>query len=1046
MTASIPAAFIRFAIAILIACILIILSSRCLMAGDPAADKAMLDQRKQAHWAWKSVRKQQPPAVRQAEWVADPIDAFILARLEEKALQPAPQADRRTWLRRVTFDLIGLPPTPEEIDAFLKDDSKDANAGVVDRLLKSPHFGERWGRHWLDLVRYAESRGHEFDPIIPNAFQYRDYVIRAINADVPYDQFVTEHLAGDLLPHPRKHPEKGFNESILGTGFWFLGEEVHSPVDIRQDQADRFDNRIDVMSKTFLGLTVACARCHEHKFDAITQRDYYSLLGFLSSSSYRLARFESLDQDRAVAIELGQLRERQRQELGKALARAARPAFEHLPDYLLAGREAMLVAQAGTTPQQANVSELGDPYRQRIAEIATAHKLEPALLTEWVGVLLKAMRDPNEPFHTIARVAADPDAADAKRWGELLRPTIEQARKENAAAREALKDTRLIVDYAHCEPADWLQDDAAYGTGPAHIGDVRLSGDVSHPTIRFVDRAAASYDRRFDVLKLAPGCQTDPGALGKIALRSGRTLSTPSFRIREGKLHYLVRGAGAAYAAVGAHVEIDGPLHGQLVMSFPNGDSFRWYTQDLTRYVGLDAHIEFTAAAGSDFAVAMVVEGRQVPPAPTNPNVLRSLLLSDDASSLTTLTAAHGRLFADLLRRLSADSIASAEQPSSLASLANWLLQHPQLLDGQSRKVTEIASALLDEESKIAARIKPESQLAPAMQDGSALDEHLFIRGVPAAEDELTPRRFLEALAGPRPLATAHGSGRLELARQITDPEVNPFIARVMVNRVWQHLFGRGIVASVDNFGVMGEAPTHPELLDFLADRFVKDGWSTKKLIRELVLSSAYRMSTQPTAEAEGIDPTNQLLHRMRLRRLEGEAIRDSMLQISGRLDRAMYGPSVPIYLTPFLDGRGRPGSGPLDGDGRRSIYLAVKRNFLSPMLLAFDTPSPFSTVGRRTVSNVPAQGLILLNDPFVHQQAEAWAKRTLTSDETPQQRIKYMYLSAFGRLPSEIELKACSAFLERQAELQKLAPSDLKVWTDLAHTLFNVKEFIFVN
>ena len=213
-------------------------------------------------------------------------------------------------LRRVTFDLIGLPPTPEEIDAFLKDDSPDAYEKVVDRLLASPHYGERWGRHWLDLVRYAETRGHEFDYPIPNAYQYRDYVIRAFNADVPYDQFVTEQVAGDLLDKPRLNPADGYNESILGTGFWFLGEEVHSPVDVSQDQADRFDNRIDVFGKTFLGLTVACARCHDHKFDAISTKDYYSLFGIMESCNYRLVRFDSWQQNRDAAKDLAEARDR----------------------------------------------------------------------------------------------------------------------------------------------------------------------------------------------------------------------------------------------------------------------------------------------------------------------------------------------------------------------------------------------------------------------------------------------------------------------------------------------------------------------------------------------------------------------------------------------------------------------------------------------------------------------------------------------------------------------------------------------------------------
>ncbi|HET6573746.1 MAG TPA: DUF1553 domain-containing protein, partial [Fimbriiglobus sp.] len=328
-----------------------------------------------------------------------------------------------------------------------------------------------------------------------------------------------------------------------------------------------------------------------------------------------------------------------------------------------------------------------------------------------------------------------------------------------------------------------------------------------------------------------------------------------------------------------------------------------------------------------------------------------------------------------------------------------------------------------------------ESRLAPALLDGTGVDEHVFVRGNPRTPGEVVPRRSLEALAGTGRLNHDRGSGRLELAKQFTDPKQNPFIARVAVNRVWHHLFGRGIVASTDNFGVLGEPPTHPELLDYLAGEFVRNGWSVKRLIRRLVLSSTFRMSSK--ADSDPADPTNQLLHHFRLKRLEGEAIRDAMLAVSGRLDRTIGGPPVPIRLTPFLDGRGRPkASGPLNGAGRRSLYLAVRRNFLSPMLLAFDTPIPFSTVGRRQVSNVPAQALILMNDPFVHQQAEVWAKRVL---ELPAgERVREMYLSAFGRPPIEAEAAACRAFVEGKED-------DVTAWADLAHALFNVKEFVFV-
>ena len=260
------------------------------------------------HWSFRPIRAPEPPEVRDRAWPKDAIDRFILAALEAKGLAPAPEADRRTLIRRATFDLIGLPPEPAEIDAFLEDESPDAFEKVVDRLLASPHYGERWGRHWLDLVRYAETAGHEFDYDLPDASGYRDYVIRALNADLPYDQFVVEQVAGDLLDPPRRHPTEGFNESILGTGFFFLGEGTHSPVDLREEEAQRLDNQIDVFSKTFLGLTVACARCHDHKFDAISTKDYYALAGYLQSSRSVQAFIDPPDRIAPLVAELKALK------------------------------------------------------------------------------------------------------------------------------------------------------------------------------------------------------------------------------------------------------------------------------------------------------------------------------------------------------------------------------------------------------------------------------------------------------------------------------------------------------------------------------------------------------------------------------------------------------------------------------------------------------------------------------------------------------------------------------------------------------------------
>ena len=283
-------------------------------------------------WIWQTPQQSEPPKVQDSAWPAGSVDRFVLRKLEAEKLRPAEPADDRVWIRRVHFAITGLPPKPEDVQAFLNDKSRNRKRTLVRALLDSPHYGERWARHWMDLVRYAESRGHEGDSILPNAYRYRDYLIRALNADLPYDALVTEHLAGDLLENPRLHPETGANESILATGWPFFGEMLEAPVDLRQDECDRLDNKVDVMSKTFLGLTVACARCHDHKFDAIRQRDYYAMAGFILSSSYRQARFESMEQNKVVVEKLEALRQDHLPKIAKAFAAAARPVVDAL-DY-----------------------------------------------------------------------------------------------------------------------------------------------------------------------------------------------------------------------------------------------------------------------------------------------------------------------------------------------------------------------------------------------------------------------------------------------------------------------------------------------------------------------------------------------------------------------------------------------------------------------------------------------------------------------------------------------------------------------------------------
>jgi hypothetical protein len=402
--------------------------------------------------------------------------------------------------------------------------------------------------------------------------------------------------------------------------------------------------------------------------------------------------------------------------------------------------------------------------------------------------------------------------------------------------------------------------------------------------------------------------------------------------------------------------------------------------------------------------------------------MLREIVAQWRAGKLDALP--DGRARADLLNRCLQSAAAAVPTEAEKAKRA---------------KLAELVQQWRKREAEL-----PPPLRAMAMADGDGEDEHVFHRGNHKTLGPLVPRRFLEALAGKQQPSPKAGSGRLELARRMTAPS-DPLLLRVLVNRLWHHHFGAGIVRSVDDFGHQGQPPTHPELLDWLAAEFVRGGWSVKRIQRLLVLSSAYRMASRSDPHAEERDPENRLLHRMPVRRLEAEAVRDAILAVSGRLDRRSYGPGVMPHLTPHMQGRGRPGvSGPLDGDVRRSLYVNVRRNFLTPLFLAFDYPIPFTTMGRRSVSNVPAQALALMNNPFVRQQAELWARRVLAEKgKTPRERLNVLYETAFGRLPDAEEAAAALAFLEEQSKLT--GGGELQAWTELCHVLFNVKEFIFL-
>jgi len=1008
-----------------------------------AAPKKKFDLAERAkHWCFQPLAKTATPTVRDTAWAGTDVDRYILAKLEAAALKPAAPADKRTLIRRVYFDLIGLPPKPAEVEAFVADESPEAFKKVVDRLLASPRFGERWARHWLDLVRYAESRGHEFDYTIPNAYQYRDYVIRALNADVPYDRFVVEHLAGDLVATPRLNAETGANESILGTGFWFLGEECHSPVDIRQDETDRVDNKIDVMSKTFLGLTLACARCHDHKFDALSTKDYYALSGFVLGMSYRQAPFEAMEHNRKIYDDVKKLEAEYRPKLLAAQAAQMRPMVEQAEKYLLAAREATL---------ELNRSQK-DPNRKLvIAAVAKRHGLHESRLIALVEHLDKPLDARRDPLAVWKRFIAEGARALPT---PAVAPAISKEPKLSA-------DELVLYDPARLSAGGWLADGLTFGRRPVHAGDLRIGTDPRRQIERIYTDSAAVREPKWDFFRNADG--TERETTRNNWQQSGRTFKTPTYQLASGRVWHLVRGSGRVYAAVDSHRVNNGPLHGQLVMQFAGGDEYRWIPHNLQTYAGHRVHFEFTPLEAGELkenqsgelALYTIVDAPNQPTIEArlpNLNVVRKAIAADGGDDEVAKRAAQ-EIAANLeaaRQAIAADRLTGAVDDVPARDLAAWLIEHPELWSSTETKPDEAIAAFAAKQEALLSQLKRTSRTAPVAWEGSGVNEHVLLRGNHRTAGELVERRFLEAIDGPAAPQFKSASGRLELAERLLDRR-DPLPARVMVNRLWQHLFGRGLVSTVDNFGIMGEAPTHPELLDHLAGEFMTDGWSLKRMLRKLALSNTYRMAStanpETAAKIATVDAENKLWHRALSKRLEAEAIRDAILAVSGRLDEKMYGPSVATFLTPFMEGRGRPGGGPVDGAGRRSVYLSVRRNFLNPMFQAFDYPTPFTSVGRRSNSNVPAQALSLMNGEFVRNQALQWAERTLKENAPNEsERIDRLYETALARKPTPAESLAASEFLFEQRDLYGTTSStDVRPWSDLCHVLFNVKEFIYL-
>ncbi len=910
--------------------------------------------RVQEHWSWRPISRPSLPDVQDSAWSLNEIDRFILARLEEAELRPAIDADKSIWLRRVYFDLIGLPPTLEQLDRFLNDDSAEAYSRVVDELLRSPHFGEKWARHWMDLVRYAETYGHEFDYPIHHATEYRDYLIRAFNADVPFDQLTREHIAGDMLEQPRRHPEWQFNESMIGTGFWYLHEATHAPTDVLGNESDIVANQLDVFGKAFLGLTVACARCHDHKFDAISTADYYALSAYLQSSCRQEVSLDVGGRAHEMTSEIN----RHRHDAEQALRQVDGTTEVALrPGKYFQAAAMVLKTVDAARPWNADPTKVS---AEAVAGAAESRQLDPDRLRRWV-----------DSFSSVCQAI-----------GSRETPVTE--------------GQTVLADFSvESLPSDWSTSGLAFESTGQQL-TVNPSGTIARP-----------------------------GTIGSGLVGSKQTgiLRSPTFEITANQIHVLMRGSANLTVRLVIDNYYMAHFNGLLFNgTFLNGNATdtqgRWVWKtlggDVRKYIGHRAYLEFIDPGDGAMEIERIVMSNGGPPAERIESLPTHAAFMNQQWRDAIAAARHGQ-GTRLLATMMDAGLVSMDQLSASASQS-------------VRQAAELCSQL------------PAPRMVLAMAQGSPEKAKVYIRGSHTNLGAEVPPRFLSALGG-------REGDRLTLADQVASPD-NPLTARVAVNRLWHHLFGRGIVATVDDFGPQGQPPTHPELLDWLASDFMDHGWSLKHTLRKLTLSRTYRQASVPhpdlsQAVIETVDANNERLHRMPVRRLPAESIRDAILVVTGTLDPAQFGPSVATHRTAFMTGRGARGSGPLDGAGRRSIYLSVYRNFLNPFMLTFDTPSPFGPQGRRSRSNVPAQALTMMNDPFVIDQSRKWASQMLKLEMPDSERIAMMVRRAHGVEPSAEEIATFESFLDQQAGLY--GNRDQRVWDDLAHALLNMKAFYFI-
>ncbi len=960
-------------------------------------------------WSLRPVQPPRVPAIQNPKSkIQNPIDAFVFAKLREKGLKPAPAADRRTLIRRAYFDLIGLPPDPKEVDAFLNDRSPGAWEKVIDTLLASPHYGERWGRHWLDVARYTDSldsRGLGGEGDVAFAWRYRDWVVDAFNRDLPYDRFIADQIAGDLIPADK--PGEYNRAGVIATGFLAIGNWGNGDADKDKILTDIADDQVDVVSRAFMALTVACARCHDHKFDPISQRDYYAMAGIFFSTHILAKLTPKGEGEKPMRIALASKQDLERRaqhaERLKALEAKLQTTIDQVysrhAEAMRPQTAAYLMAAWDYSARPTSESALSLP------DFAQKRELKEYALRQWLEVLnpggFQLMTTP------VKDVLGNPGVHAWKGTGDTPSLTI----NTNDTPRNILTFTLPPKSIAvHPGPSTGV----AVGWRSSTQSTIKLTGSVA-------DADAAAGDGIAWSMVAIIGGDAKEIAKGEISNGGRAGLPPSSIVVRPGDEIQLRVTPKNGHTCDTTAVELS---------LEDSGGGKKW---DLTRDLLLDPFKSNPSAdsygnSGAWRFMDMAAGGRGMD-GTGGPNwgiwdsAVKELKASRlDRAGLELAAAEFQKSF----------TVTDARSPFRLRRAEDERALEPALRDTLAKLRFDLYNLQRSQPPPLEYANGAQEGGVPESPHAGVHDVRLHLRGRYDRLGDPVSRGFPVVLEGRNPPRIESGSGRIELARWLTSPD-HPLTARVMANRIWQHHFGEGIVRTPGNFGRLGEPPVNQPLLDYLAWRFREGGWSIKKLHREIMLSDAYRRSSLESADARKKDPDNRHFSRMNRRRLDAESLRDAMLSVSGELDRKLGGVASRDLRMP-----------------RRTIYLMNIRSDSAGYGTLFDTADSTTSVDKRTISTVAPQALFLLNSPFVFERATALAKRILAEEHrNDPARIHSAYRLLYGRTPTEEELKVGLGSVDsREAGARTIAADSTEVerWAQYCHLLLCANEFIYID